>query len=265
MKFLQRKRRAPHWSWFHTVVVWSGIWSLWLIYFTVFYRVRRQGVKNVPETGPLIYVSNHQSHFDPLLVGIVVHDRPFTSMARESLFRGPLGWAMWLQGGRPIKRGKSDRAALEMFIEELNKGGTVLVFPEGTRCDDGALAKFQRGVQLLLKRSDATVVPCAVEGAYDVWPRGQTLPRIFGKIMVRAGSPITHEELMKDGPAAALERLKREIETIRMSLREQLREATGGRLPAPGPGDVPYWEREDLIEEEPRPAPPSEGDSRTSS
>ena len=65
--------------------------------------------------------------------------------------------------------------------------------------------------------------------------------------MVKAGPPIDGEELLKDGPDSAIRRLRREIETLRMELRQELRSKTKGRYPAPGPGDQPFWECEEVV------------------
>ena len=81
----------------------------------------------------------------------------------------------------------------------------------------------------------------AVEGTFDAWPTGQKYPRLTGRVRVSAGKGIDPAELLADGSDAAMERLKREIETMRLELRSEIRQETKGRLPAPGPGDVPYW------------------------
>jgi 1-acyl-sn-glycerol-3-phosphate acyltransferase len=101
---------------------------------------------------------------------------------------------------------------------------------------------------LLIKRSNAPVVPVAIEGAFDIWRIGQKLPHLRGRLAVQAAPAISAEDLLKDGPDAGLERLKRIIETMRLELRAHLRRTTRGRFPAPGPGDVPYWESSHALE-----------------
>ncbi|HWB19630.1 MAG TPA: lysophospholipid acyltransferase family protein [Phycisphaerales bacterium] len=209
------------------------------------YRLRIEGVENVPERGPIIYISNHQSHFDPPLIGSIVRDRPFSPMARDTLFKIPgLAWFMRTIGTIPLKRGGSgDKAALARALEELHAGRTVLIFPEGTRTKDGAIGEFKPGVMLLVKRGMADVVPVAIEGVYDIWPAHSSCPGVRGTMMVKIGKRFMAEELLQMDAKDALERMKREIEVMRLELREKIRKRTGGTSPRQGVADMPFWER----------------------
>ena len=80
-------RRAPGRSRLHTLLVWDGIRGTLQLLLVLFYRLRYTGQENVPREGPAIVIGNHQSHLDPVIVGIVAHDRPCKSLARSSLFR----------------------------------------------------------------------------------------------------------------------------------------------------------------------------------
>ncbi len=115
----------------------------------------------------------------------------------------------------------------------------MLLFPEGERCHNGAVAEFQSGMLVLVRRTGAPVVPIAIEGTFDIWPRTRKYPRLRGRIATRVGHPITAEELTSEEPEVAMERLRRAIDAMRLELRRELRDATGGRFPAPGPGDRP--------------------------
>jgi len=87
-----------------------------------------------------------------------------------------------------------------------------------------------------------TVLKQVVDGTYDIWPIGRRFPRLRGRIGVQAGRPIASDELLNDPPEVALERLRRAVETMRLGLRNRMREATAGRYPADTSGDAPYWE-----------------------
>jgi 1-acyl-sn-glycerol-3-phosphate acyltransferase len=216
----------------------------WL--FTVFYGFRWYGRENMPLEGPVLLIANHQSHFDPPAFGVVVGDRPFAGLARSTLFSHPVcGWALRSIGTIPLVQGKGDTSAFRIALARLKEGRSVIIFPEGTRTCDGALHEFQRGVRVLLKRAQVPVIACAIEGAHDTWPIGTPKPRVRGRIQIMIGPPHEYEELLCDGADAALEKLKREIETMRMVLRRRIRTSTRGRWPSPGPGDVPYWQRQD--------------------
>jgi 1-acyl-sn-glycerol-3-phosphate acyltransferase len=245
VKFFQFHRRAPGWPIWRIIFWWTIVRGLILFFFSIFHRIRREGAEHVPPAGPVIYVANHQSHYDAPIVGVLVTDRPFSGMARSGLFKSRiLGSIMRGIGSIELEQGKGDAGAMKAALAELELGRTVLIFPEGTRTKDGALSEFQRGVMLLIKRSRANVVPVAVEGAFDIWPIGSSRPKLSGRMAVKAAPAIPSHDLMANGPDVALEYLKRTIETMRMKLRADMRRATNGKFPPRGPGDLPYWERD---------------------
>jgi 1-acyl-sn-glycerol-3-phosphate acyltransferase len=138
-----------------------------------------------------------------------------------------------------LDQSKGDAGAMRAALGELAAGRCVLIFPEGTRTRDGAMHEFKPGAALIIRRSGAPVVPVAIEGAFDVWRIGTSLPRLSGRIAVRAGPALAAEELMRDGTAKALTRMHGLIESMRLELRSRMRRESGGRYPAPGPGDAP--------------------------
>ncbi len=84
--------------------------------------------RNVPQSGPLLVVSNHASYFDPPIVSNCVR-RPVAYMAKEELFKIPvLAQAIKLYGAYPVSRGSADRNAIRSALEYLNKGWAVGVF-----------------------------------------------------------------------------------------------------------------------------------------
>jgi len=242
-RVLEFSRRAPGWSRPH-VAWWTFCSMLTLIYFKLVHRIRLEGREHVAPTGPMIYASNHQSHFDPCIVGLLTRDRLLSAIARASLFGHPIAaWLFRSLGGIPIERGgTSGRAALEAAIGELEAGRTVLIYPEGTRSTDGRVGAFNKGIMLLARRSRVPIVPIALEGASDVWPKGAGRPRFGGRIAARAAEPIDPETFLAGDADASLESLRRTIETMRLELRAELRTASGGRFPVAGPADRPYWE-----------------------
>jgi len=243
VRIFEFRRRIPGRSAFNIVICWIVISSIVHAALLVFYGLRRFGRKHRTLHGPAIYVANHQSHLDPPILGVLIADRPFTSLARSSLFRNPVfGWLIRQLGAIPLKQGGGDTGAIKQAIEELRAGRRVLIFPEGSRSPDGTMQPFQRGVMLLIKRAKVPVIPLALDGAHDIWPPSRTFPRLSGRLAVMAHPPIDPEELLKDGPDAALEHLRQTIERMRLELRRTMRSYTGGRCPKPGLADKPYWE-----------------------
>lgn len=221
------------------VLFYRTIWAIVLGLFILLYRARFLGGHRVPRTGGLLIVANHQSHLDPPLLAVALRHRHTAAIARERLFKNPIfGLLLRGLGAMPIKENEGDAGAMRRAIEQLKRGRVVVIFPEGSRSPDGALKEFKRGTWLLLARSGATVLPAAVEGCFDAWPRQRKLPSLFQqRVGVNFGTPIDFATIRSMGADRGLDHLAREIETLRMDLRARLRQATRGALPRPGPGD----------------------------
>ncbi len=171
---------------------------MWLL-LRIFYRYKCYGKEHVPRTGPVLFISNHQSNFDPAIVGVLISDRPFKGIAKEELFNSKLLSAyMHGFGVISIKRGESDTTAIRSALSELYSGRCVMMFPEGTRTQNGEVGKFQRGFWLLAKKSKATILPIGIDGAFDAYPIGSK-PKLRGNIKAVAGNPIQSEELLSMG------------------------------------------------------------------
>jgi 1-acyl-sn-glycerol-3-phosphate acyltransferase len=141
----------------------------------------------------VLLVSNHQSHLDPVLVGIAC-PRQMSALARHDLFFWPLGWLIRSLGAVPIERGRAGVAGFKATLALLRQGETMLVFPEGTRTADGELQPFLAGFCPLARRSGATLVPVAIRGAFDAMPRGRSFPRPV-TIQLRFCEPIAPQQV----------------------------------------------------------------------
>ncbi len=188
----------------------------------VLYRLRIEGRENVPSSGGLLIVSNHQSHLDPVFVGVGVGRRNMASIARAGLFKNPL-LRLLLRGlgSISLKQDEGDAGAIRTAITELKKGRAMLIFPEGSRSPDGNVHEFKRGTWLLLSRSGCTVLPAAVEGAFYAWPRTRSVPHLFGhRCAVAFGEPIPFDDLKRLGPDAGLEMLATRVNDLRLKLQQ---------------------------------------------
>jgi 1-acyl-sn-glycerol-3-phosphate acyltransferase len=155
----------------------------------LFFDFRVIHPERIPEEGGVILASNHQSYFDPPLVGICSH-RGVHYLARKTLlqwpFFGPLFPAMNVI---PVDRDGNDMAALKTVIRKIRQGEGVVLFPEGTRTRDGNLQPAQAGVGLVIAKTGAPVVPMRIFGAYEAFPRGAKRVRLH-PIRVVVGNPI---------------------------------------------------------------------------
>ena len=219
---LQIKRRAPGSSAWRVIFWWVFMIFILRALLALLYRLRMHGSENVPRTGSRLIVANHQSNFDPAVVGVLVRDRPFLGIARDTLFNSKL-LAAYIQGfgAISIKRGESDTVAIRKAIAELAAGRCVMMFPEGTRSIDGKIGEFQRGFWLLMKKSNAVVLPVGIDGAFDAYPIGSK-PKLRGYIEVIAGEPLEANELLTLGEADGTELVKNRIEALRQQCRNHI-------------------------------------------
>jgi len=202
------------------------------------YRHRTLHADRVPRSGPVLLLSNHQSYLDPPVLGSRL-PRRINFVARAGLFRVPgLAWLITALGATPVRDDAPDTRAMRTVLALLQNGCAVALFPEGTRSPDGRVHPFKRGLVSIVRRARCPVVLVAVEGCYDAWPRSRSLPRLRGpRVMSMVDPPLDPEELLADGPDAALERLRRRVDEMRLELRRRIRESTAGRYPPPGPPD----------------------------
>ena len=175
------------------------------------FLVTARGRDHVPATGPVVLAANHGSFLDPPLVGSW-SPRQVRFLARSTLEKIPIvgAWMRWV-GTRFVDRDAPSARALQAMIEVLQAGDVVVVFPEGTRTRDGRLGPFKRGLLLLLKKSDATVVPTGIRGSFHAFPRGRKLPRPFRRCTVVFGEPMTAAEVLSPG---GLELLRRRVAEV---------------------------------------------------
>ena len=163
----------------------SIIWVL----MKVVARIRVEGRENIPESGPFLLIFNHQSFLDPLLAQSHIR-HTVHSMIKSTQFAHPLfRWLVPRVGGFPVRRYRVDPQAVRTALRYLDEGKVVGVYPEGERSWDGVLQPFRRGTVRLLLKAGVPIVPCGLEGSFDVFPRwGAGVRR--SHVTIRFGEPI---------------------------------------------------------------------------
>jgi 1-acyl-sn-glycerol-3-phosphate acyltransferase len=188
----------------------------------VFFRIRCTGRHRVPAEGGALVCSNHQSFFDPVLVGLAF-DRRLNYLARRTLFRfAPFRWWIEFLDAIPIDRDGFGIGGIKETLKRLKRGEMVLIFPEGTRTKDGSVASLRPGFVALARRGRTALVPVGLDGAYDAWPRDSRFPRP-SPIHICIGEPISPETVAALTDEQLIEELERRI-------RDCHAQASSGRL-----------------------------------
>lgn len=154
------------------------------------------GRDSIPESGAVIFASNHLSFIDSIILPLVL-DRRISFLAKSDYFtgRGLKGWATRLffnaTGQLSIDRsgGKASEASLNTGLRVLAKGEQLGIYPEGTRSPDGRMYRGRTGVARMILEGQVTVVPVAMIDTEKVMPIGTKLPKVR-RIGVIFGEPL---------------------------------------------------------------------------
>lgn len=138
----------------------------------LFFSFRVVHPERMIEEGPLVLASNHQSYFDPPLVGICSR-RGVYYLARKTLQQIPLlGKLLPHINVILVDRDGNDMSALKSVIRTIRSGNGVVLFPEGTRSPDGSLQAGKAGIGLVIAKTRAPVQPMRIFGSYEAFPKG---------------------------------------------------------------------------------------------
>ena len=171
-------------------------------FFLVYFRLSRQGRKNSRIKGGTIVAANHRSFLDPFVIGSCLPwGKPMNYVAKVELFEKRWqGFLLVRVGAFPIRRGEADEEAMKTAEMVLARGGTICIFPEGTRIRKGSLGTPKRGVGRLALRSGAPVLPVAVSGTEKVRNGYRIRPRT---VDIRVGRPMSFPQAQQPSQALA--------------------------------------------------------------
>jgi 1-acyl-sn-glycerol-3-phosphate acyltransferase len=176
------------------------------------YRLRAEGVENVPKEGGFVLAANHLSNFDPWPLGLPLFPKRYLRfMAKSELFWWPLGPIIGSGGAFKVRRGERDIEAMRKAIELVREGHAVVMFPQGTRQRKGLVKKYQprshTGAARIALEAGVPLVPTAIAGT-------DRLSRL-APLRVRYGKPMNLDGL---DARAATQQLMAEIERLREGL-----------------------------------------------
>jgi 1-acyl-sn-glycerol-3-phosphate acyltransferase len=194
---------------------------------SLLFGLRVEGRHLFPADGAALICANHQSYFDPVLVGLAC-DRRLNYLARASLFKVPvLKHLIHYLDAIPIDREGTGIAGLKETLKRLKRGELVLIFPEGTRTRDGEVAPLKAGFSSLARRSKAALVPVGIDGAFQAWPRTQPLPSPE-RIHIVIGEPLGPGEIADLSDDEMVAELERRIRACHAAAREGRQRARRG-------------------------------------
>jgi 1-acyl-sn-glycerol-3-phosphate acyltransferase len=157
--------------------------------FRLYFRMRAEGFAHVPPRGPYLLAPNHVSMLDwaflsyflPRLTRFVVH--------REYYDHPVMGFGLRVNGAIPVRTDRPDLGAMRSARAVLSAGEALILFPEGVISRTGRPGAAQAGLITLASAARVPIVPVAIRGAYEAYPRWRRLPR-RGRVTVVFGAPL---------------------------------------------------------------------------
>lgn len=153
-------------------------------------QVAVSGAEHIPD-GPVIFMSNHQSSFD-ILALLAAMPRRINWIAKKELFDIPFFGSSMRRGGYiPLDRSDGRKAlkSVDEAADAIRQGKSVVMFPEGTRTEDGRLLPFKRGGFILARKAAVPVIPVTINGSGRINPANQI--RLYsGDIRIKLHPPM---------------------------------------------------------------------------
>jgi 1-acyl-sn-glycerol-3-phosphate acyltransferase len=170
-----------------------------MFYLAIFKRFSVGNAGRIPTSGPVIFVANHTTAYDPLCLQAASNRRLIQfMMAREYYEKKPLHYILrWLKV-IPVNRTGNDTASIRIALRALQDGACIGMFPEGRISDDGRMNEGRQGVALLALMSNATVVPAYIQGTSEYKSMVKDF-LVFNKVTLYFGRPIRFDDLLKGG------------------------------------------------------------------
>ncbi|HEC44286.1 MAG TPA: 1-acyl-sn-glycerol-3-phosphate acyltransferase [Bacteroides sp.] len=173
--------------------IWSCYWASSYIFFNPLWRVRVSGRNKIPWRRPCILVANHQSMVDILVLFLLF--RPFKWISKKENFSIPIiGWHMRISGHIELERGRNYSLVklMEKASDNIRKGNSLMIFPEGTRYPGEKLGPFKDGAFRMALEGKVDIIPIVIEGTAKALPKKGAILTGFTKINVKVLDPIPY-------------------------------------------------------------------------
>jgi len=186
----------------------SSLWGRWLCILNGI-QVDVEGLEYIRQDQAQILVANHQGYFDIFALSGFL-PLQIRWVAKSSLFKIPfVGWSIAASGYIPVDRSnrKKSYQAFLATIEKLKAGNSIVIFPEGTRSEDGKIGPFKKGGLLLSVRSGAPLVPVTLLGTGSIIKKGSGIIRP-GRIQIIISPPISSQAVKDEREENVLRNLR---------------------------------------------------------
>lgn len=178
-------------------------------------RLKVQGLERLDSTRQYIFIANHQSYLDiPALVQALPPFQLRWIAKKEILWIPLFGWALWTTKHIIVDRSNLSNAmiSLRKARERIEKGVSVVVFPEGTRSRNGELLPFKRGGFLLAIKTQTPIVPVTINGSGTILPREDWRVR-SGEIEIVVSDPVPIDQVRAENLKPLLTRVRADMES----------------------------------------------------
>jgi long-chain acyl-CoA synthetase len=164
-------------------------------------RLHREGINNIPD-GPCIIAANHQSFLDGFLIASSLKRKTMRHTyfyAKESHWKSAIKRFLARKNNVILMDVNRDlKTSLQKMAAVLRKGKNLIIFPEGTRSEDGSIGQFKQTFAILARELNVPIVPVAISGAHVAMPRGSIFPRLFKRVSIKFMKPVYPEKLSYD-------------------------------------------------------------------
>jgi 1-acyl-sn-glycerol-3-phosphate acyltransferase len=165
------------------------------ILFSAGVKLQIEGLEKIDKSKSYIYMGNHQSYFDVFSIFSAI-PQTVRFMAKKELFKIPLfGWALYTSGTIRIDRSNRSKAISSMnnALDKIRNGVSVVVFPEGTRSEDGKIREFKKGGFVIALKGEIPIIPISISGSRFILQKHSN--KIHpGKIKIVFGDPINTKD-----------------------------------------------------------------------
>ncbi len=169
--------------------------------FKLYFHLKSSGLDNLPDS-PFIIAPNHQSFIDGMFVSVFMSDH----ISRKTYFYATekhvrKNWVKKLADTNNVivvDINKDLKGSIQKMAEVIRQGNNIIIFPEGARTRDGELMEFKKTFAILACEMGVPVIPVAIKGAYEAFPTGTKIPKLFKEITIDFLPPVYPENLDYD-------------------------------------------------------------------